>query len=69
MALKIIARQQNVSTRLIANNDVMFDFVLSQENSLLLTGWREEIFGRLAYGLLHGEIGLKIKDGKLVLEK
>jgi len=68
MALKIIARQQNVSTRLIASNDVLFNFVVAQENSPLLTGWREEIFGRLAYDLLHGKVGLKIKEGKLVLE-
>jgi ribonuclease D len=68
MALKIIARQQNVSPRLIANNDALYDFVLSQEGSAMMSGWREEIFGRLAHDLLHGKVGLKIKEGKLVLE-
>lgn len=69
MALKIIARQQNVSTRLIAGNDDLNAFVQGKENTRIANGWRHEIFGKIASGLLHGEIGLKIKNGKLVLEQ
>ncbi len=68
MALKIIARQHNVSTRLIANNDELTQFILTPDTSSLLKGWRFEIFGSIAKDLLHGVVGMKIKDGKLVLE-
>ena len=68
MALKIIARQQNVSTRLIASNDDLSAFVQGKEETRIANGWRFEIFGKNAEGLLKGDIGLKIKNGKLVLE-
>lgn len=69
MALKIIARQQNVSTRLIAGNDDLNQFVQGKAETRIASGWRHEIFGQIAADLMNGEIGLKIKDGKLVLEK
>lgn len=68
LALKIIARQHNVSTKLIALNDHISEFILNPESSHLLQGWRGEIFGKIALELMQGEAALMIKDGKMVLE-
>lgn len=68
MALKIIARQQNVSPKLIADNDDLTGFILNPEQSALLSGWRGNAFGQSALKLVQGELALKIKEGKLVLE-
>ncbi|MDB5477637.1 MAG: rnd [Alphaproteobacteria bacterium] len=68
MALKIIARQQNVSPKLIAHNEDLNEFLLNGENPVLSTGWRKDIFGRIAGELLQGAIGMKIKEGRLILE-
>lgn len=68
LALKIVARQYNVATRLIASNDDMTGFVQNPDISHLLTGWRGELFGDLAYKLMTGNAALRIKDGKMVLE-
>ena len=69
LALKIVARQQNVSTKLIASNEDLNNFIAKPGDAHLTHGWRGEIFGQIALELMHGQAALKIKDGKLVLEK
>jgi len=69
LALKIVARQQNVSPKLIASNDDLIEFIANPETSHLVNGWRREIFGDIALELMHGNAALKIQNGKLVLEK
>lgn len=69
MALKIIARQHNVSPKLIANGDSLTRLVLEDQELNILKGWRFDVFGKIAQQLLNGDIGLRMKDGRLALEE
>lgn len=69
LVLKIVARQHNVSTKLIASNDDLNAFILNADTSHLVHGWRGEIFGAIALDLMQGNAALKIKEGKLFLER
>ena len=61
MLLKIIASENNLAARLIADTDDIEAFVQNpQADSLINRGWRYEIFGSVAQRLLKGEIALTL---------
>ena len=64
--LEHIAEEQSLHPRLIANASDLNDFALGK-TSILDNGWRHDIFGQAARGLLAGDVMMGIRDGRLDL--
>lgn len=72
--LKVLLRHEaeaaGVAPRLIASaSDV--EAIAASDNADVpaLRGWRREVFGERALALKHGKLSLKLKDGKVAIEK
>ncbi len=63
--LRLIAEENGIAAPLIANRDDLLDLVSHRMNPLD-SGWRKEVAGEPLRRLLAGEIGLTVKDGKVV---
>ncbi|MGI6755322.1 MAG: ribonuclease D [Atopobiaceae bacterium] len=62
--LRIDAEKADVAPQLIATKDELVDFAQGKP-SPLDSGWRYEIAGKDLSGLMRGELGLTVKDGKI----
>ncbi|HEY1097104.1 MAG TPA: ribonuclease D [Alphaproteobacteria bacterium] len=60
LALKIMARQLKVVSRLLADTEDLTDFILKKSHSRLKTGWRWEAFGKQAQALLDGKAAIGV---------
>jgi len=67
VALKQVADELGVASRLIANSDDLDSFVRNQDiHSLpMMNGWRYKVFGEVAEDILNGRLGLSMKDGQV----
>ena len=63
--LRLIADTSGVAVPLIATRDDLYDFVGGDASSPLRSGWRHELAGSRLEGLLAGEVGLTVKDGRV----
>ena len=60
--------EHDVSTALLGNRKALEALVAGAEDSPLLQGWRALLVGRDLQALLAGERGLRVADGRLVIE-
>ncbi len=65
--LKMVAEEHGVATKILATSDDIDQLAAEGENAQVpaLHGWRMEVFGRKALGLLNGEIALKMENRKV----
>ncbi len=61
--------EHDVSTALLGNRKALEALVAGTEDSRLLQGWRALLVGRDLQALLAGERGLRVADGRLVIEE
>ena len=68
--LKQVCEEHDVASKLIANVDDL-ESIAADDNADVpaLQGWRLELFGNLALALKHGELGLSVKNRKVVVSK
>lgn len=66
--LRIVAEKNGIAAQLIATKDDLLEFVTMRSASRLArSAWRYELVGRQLDGLLDGQIGLTVKDGRIEL--
>lgn len=65
LALKLRAREHGVIPRLICDDQTLSDFIAGEENTTLHKGWRWDLFGKDAAGLLNGSEAIAIEKGKI----
>jgi ribonuclease D len=68
--LKQVCEEHGVANKLIANVDDL-ESIAADDNADVsaLHGWRRELFGNLALALKRGELGLSVRDRKVVVSK
>ena len=67
--LRYQAEEHRLAPRLIASTADLEAIAASDEAKVpALEGWRREVFGARALALKHGQIALKLKDGKVAIE-
>ena len=71
VALKQVADELGVASRLIATSDDLDSFVRDQDrkNLPMMNGWRYKIFGEIAEDILSGKISLGMKGGQVSFVK
>ncbi len=68
LLLKIRSRESNVAARLLARSDELEALAAGQRDGLqILSGWREEVFGKDALELVEGRLGFAVREGKLIM--
>ncbi|MBL4596716.1 MAG: ribonuclease D [Robiginitomaculum sp.] len=68
--LRIRAEEIGVAPRLIANTADIESLAANDEADIAaLRGWRRQEFGEAALGMKAGQLGLRLKDGIIVLEQ
>jgi ribonuclease D len=68
--LRFEAERHQVAPRLIASAaDVEAIAADDEANVAALSGWRRKVFGERALALKHGQIALKLKDGKVAIDE
>ena len=63
--LRLRSESSGVAIPLIATRDDLHDFLAGNKECPLRTGWRWELVGKQLGGLLRGEVGLTVKDGRV----
>ncbi len=64
-----LAKQNNVSERLIATNDELEEFVLRGNHEIkAMKSWRYEVFGKYALEFKQEKLSLKMENGKMVFK-
>ncbi len=68
--LKQVCEEHGVASKLIANVDDL-ETIAADDNADVpaMQGWRRELFGNLALSLKRGELGLSVKNKKVVVSK
>lgn len=70
LALRILARQEGLSPKLLASSEDLEQFVLNPEgDGRLRHGWRAEMVGQKLHDLWAGQSSLRMHDGRLGLIK
>ena len=64
--IKLIAKEQSISPANIANRKMIEKLINGETDIALLTGWRYQLAGKQALGLLSGEFGLNVENNKVV---
>ena len=69
--LKLVADEENIAPRIIANNDELEKIAKqeSDDNVPALEGWRYKIFGEKAEKLLNGNLGFYFHNGKILTKE
>jgi ribonuclease D len=68
--LKQVCEEHDVASKLIANADDLEAIAADDKADVpALHGWRRELFGNLALALKNGELGLSVKNRKVVVSK
>ncbi len=67
MLLRIISEQEEISARLIAENDDLIALIEQKDRANIdcLKGWRKAIFGDRALALLEGKIAIGLHKGQI----
>ncbi len=69
LALKLRAREHGIVPRLICSDQDLTNLINRNENTPLHKGWRWDLFGKDAAGLLDGTEAIAIKNGKIAFVK
>lgn len=64
--IKLVAKEQSISPANIANRKMIEKLINGETDNPLLTGWRYQLAGKIIQELLSGEVGLSIKNNKVV---
>ena len=68
LLLKIRAKEANVAPKLIARNEELDAIAGGVRDGLaILSGWRNDVFGKDALALVDGRLGFAVKDNRLVM--
>jgi len=68
--LKQVCEEHNVASKLMANTDDLEAIAADDKADVpALHGWRRDLFGNLALALKNGELGLSVKNRKVVVSK
>ena len=66
LLLKYCSEESGLAEKVIANTEDLKSILAGQKKDMkIFTGWRNEIFGRLALSLLNGKLAFKIEKGKI----
>ena len=66
LLLKYCSEESGLAEKIIANTEDLKSILEGQkENIKVFTGWRNEIFGKMALLLLNGKLAFKIEKGKI----
>ncbi|MDC1356715.1 ribonuclease D [Pseudomonadota bacterium] len=66
LLLKYCSEESGLAEKVIANTEDLKSILVGQkQNMKIFTGWRNEIFGKLALSLLNGKLAFKIDKGKI----
>lgn len=63
--LRLLSERCGVAIPLIATRDDLYAFASGDKSCALREGWRYEVVGKTLEGLLAGEVGLTVKDGRI----
>jgi ribonuclease D len=70
LLLKVRAKDADVAPRLIARTDEIDALAAGQRDGLaILSGWRNDVFGKDALALVEGRLGFSVKAGKMVMSE
>ncbi|MEM6811637.1 MAG: ribonuclease D [Pseudomonadota bacterium] len=69
LLLKIKSSENDVASKLIANQQDLEAIILKERDVAALKGWRKDVFGKDALALLKGSISLGIQDSKIKIIK
>ncbi|KKC24539.1 ribonuclease D [Sphingomonas sp. SRS2] len=67
LLLKVRSRDADVAPRLIARADDLELLAAGVRDLPLLTGWRNDIFGKDALALVEGRLAFSVRNGKMVM--
>ena len=67
LLLKVRSRDADVAPRLIARADDLELLAAGVRDLPMLTGWRNEIFGKDALALVEGRLAFSVRNGKMVM--
>ncbi|WP_297323522.1 ribonuclease D [uncultured Bartonella sp.] len=69
--LKLVADEENIAPRIIANNDDLEKIAKRAPHSDIaaLQGWRYQIFGEKAEKMLNGRLGFYFQNGKILTKE
>lgn len=59
--IRLVSEKTGVASQLIASRDDLYDLLVGNDTPVL-HDWRYDIAGKQLQGLLHGEVGLTVKD-------
>ena len=65
--VRIVSEKEGIASPLIANKDDLIDLLLNKDGAKLKKGWRYNLVGKQLMGLLDGEVGLTVKNGRVEL--
>ena len=65
--VRIVSEKEGIASPLIANKDDLTDLLLNKKDARLKEGWRYQLVGKQLIGLLNGEVGLTVKNGRVEL--
>ncbi|MDB5663123.1 MAG: ribonuclease [Sphingomonas bacterium] len=70
LLLKVRAKEADVAPRLIARSDELESIAAGVREGLpLLTGWRNDVFGKDALALVEGRLAFSVRDGRMVMSQ
>lgn len=70
LLLKKVSEDFGISASLIANSDAISTVASNKKRGLKInSGWRKKIFGRLALGMVKGDINITVVDNQIILNK
>lgn len=69
--LKLVADEQNIAPRIIANSDDLEKIAKQEKNDKIpaMQGWRYELFGKKAQEMLDGKLCFYFKDGNILTKE
>lgn len=69
--LKLVADEQNIAPRIIANSDDLEKIAKQEKNDKIpaMQGWRYELFGKKAKEMLDGKLCFYFKDGNILTKE
>lgn len=69
--LKLVADEEGIAPRIIANNDDLEKIAKQEKKSDItaLTGWRYNLFGEKAEKMLNGRLGVYFQNGKILTKE
>ena len=66
LLLKYCSEESGLAEKVIANTEDLKSILAGQKKDMkIFTGWRNEIFGKMALSLLKGRLAFKIEKGKI----